>query len=76
MSNNFLNTKIISCFFLPDDYSLDTLTLKQQQTQDPVLKTMYSRITQNTKPDSLTPQIIGTPFLRGYSKICSQLTTR
>ena len=50
-------------FFLPDDYSLDILTLKQQQSQNPALKTLYSSITQNIKPDSLTPQITATPLL-------------
>ena len=27
-------------FFLPDDYSLDIKTLQQQQSQDPVLRTV------------------------------------
>ena len=40
--------------FLRVDYTLDTITLKQQQAQDPVFKTLYFWITQNIKPDSLT----------------------
>ena len=39
------------------------MTLKEQQSQDPVLKTVYYWITQSTKPESLTPQITDTPFL-------------
>ena len=50
-------------FFPPDDYSLDIKTLQQQQSQDPVLKTVFSWILHNDKPDSLTPIITGTPFL-------------
>ena len=53
-------------FFLPDDYSLDIKTLQQQQSQDPILKSVYSWINNNEKPDSLTPLIIGTPFLHAY----------
>ena len=37
-------------FFLPDDYSLDIKTLQQQQSQDPVLRTVYSWIIHNDKP--------------------------
>ena len=48
------------------------ITLKRQQAQDPVLKTVYFWITQNTKPDSLTPQITVTPHLHAYSKDFSQ----
>ena len=50
-------------FFLPDDYSLDITTLQQQQSQDPVLRTVYSWIVKNEKPETLTPLITGTPFL-------------
>ena len=50
-------------FFLPDDYSLDIKALQQQQSQDPVLRTVYSWIIHNDKPESLTPLIPGTPFL-------------
>ena len=49
-------------FFLPDDYSLDITTLQQQQSQDPVLRTVYSRIINNEKPETLTPLITGTPL--------------
>ena len=31
-------------YFLPDDYSLDITTLQQQQSQEPVLRTVYSWI--------------------------------
>ena len=39
-------------FFLPDDYSLDLKTLQQQQSQDTVLKTVYSWLLNNEKPES------------------------
>ena len=60
-------------FFLPDDYSLDIKTLQQQQSQDPVLRTVYSWIIHNDKPDSLTPLITGTLFLHAYYRRFSQL---
>ena len=34
-------------FFRPDDYSLDITTLQQQQSQDPVLRAVYSWIFKN-----------------------------
>ena len=60
-------------FFLPDDFSLDIKTLQQQQSQYPVLKTVYSWFLNNEKPESLTPLITGTPFLHAYYKRFSQL---
>ena len=60
-------------FFLPDDYSLDITTLQQQQSQDPVLRTVYSWIIKNEKPETLTPLITGTPFLHAYYKRFSEL---
>ena len=60
-------------FFLPDDYSLDIKTLQQQQSQDPVLRTVYSWLLNNEKPEFVTPLIIGTPFLHVYYKRFSQL---
>ena len=36
-------------FFLLDDYSLDLKTLQQQQSQDPVLRIVYSGLI-NKKP--------------------------
>ena len=60
-------------FFLPDDYSLDIKPLQQQQSQDPVLRIVYSWINNNEKPESLTPLITGTPFLHAYYKRFSQL---
>ena len=60
-------------FFLPDDYSLDITTLQQQQSQDPVLGTVYSWIVKNEKPATLTPLITGTPFLHAYYIRFSQL---
>ena len=60
-------------FFLPDDYSLDITTLQQQQSLDPVLRTVYSWIVKNEKPETLTPLITGTPFLHAYYKRFSQL---
>ena len=60
-------------FFLPDDYSLDIKTLQQQQSQDPVLRTVHSWIIHNDKPESLAPLISGTPFLHAYYKRFSQL---
>ena len=58
-------------FFLPDEYSLYLKTL--QQSQDPVLKTVYSWLFRNEKPEFLTPLITGTPFLHAYYKRFSQL---
>ena len=55
-------------FFLPDDYSLDITTLQQQQSQDPVLRTVYSWLIKNEKPETLTPLITGTLFLHAYYK--------
>ena len=60
-------------FFLPDDYSLDLKTLQQQQSQDPVLRTVYSWIVKNEKPETLTPLITGAPFLHAYYKRFSKL---
>ena len=39
-------------FFLPDECSLDLKTLQQQQSKDPVLRTVYSRLTRNEKHHS------------------------
>ena len=67
--HHFVSTKtIFKVFFLPDDYSLDITTLQQQQSQDPVLRTVYSWIIKNEKPETLTPLITGTPFLHAYYK--------
>ena len=60
-------------FFLPEDYSLDITTLQQQQSQDPVLRTVYSWIIKNEKSETLTPLITGTPFLHAYYKRFSEL---
>ena len=60
-------------FFLPDDYSLDIKTLQKQQSQDPVLRTVYSWLLNNEKPEFVTPFITGTPFLHVYYKRFSQL---
>ena len=71
---SFLKYKIyFQGFFLPDDYPLDITTLQQQQPQDPVLRTVYSCIIHNDKPESLTPLITGTLFLHAYYKRFSQL---
>ena len=60
-------------FFLSDDYSLNITTLQQQQSQDPVLRTVYSWIIHNNKLESVTPLITGTPFLHAKYKRFSQL---
>ena len=60
-------------FFLPDDYSLDITTLQQQQSQDPVLRIVYSWIIKNEKPETLTPLITGTLFLHASYKRFTQL---
>ena len=60
-------------FFLPDDYSLDIKTLQTQQSQDPVLRTIYSWISRNEKPEFLTPLITGNLFLHAYYRRFSQL---
>ena len=59
-------------FFLPDDYTLDIKTLQQQQSQDPVLRTVYSWLLNNEKPEFVTPLITGSPFLHVYYKRLSQ----
>ena len=69
MIHHFLSTKtVFKVFFLPEDYSLDITTLQQQQSQDPVLRTVYSWIIKNEKPETLTPLITCTPFLHAYYK--------
>ena len=60
-------------FFLPYDFSLDLTTLQQQQSQDPVLRTVYSWLTKNEKPEFITPIITCTNFLYAYYKRFSQL---
>ena len=60
------NKKDSQGFFLPDDFSLDLHTLQLQQTQDPVLKTVYHWIRHNTKPEYPTPLKHGSPFLHAY----------
>ena len=70
---SFLKYKNYFQGFLPDDYSLDIKTLQQQQSQDPVLRTVYSWLLNNEKPEFVTPIITGTPFPHVYSKRFSQL---
>ena len=60
-------------FFLRDDYSLDLKTFQVQQSQDPVLRTVYSWMSRNEKPEFLTPPIIGNIFLHAYYKRFKQL---
>ena len=60
-------------FFLPSEFSLDLLTIKQQQPQDPILKTAYPWLKQNEQPQFLTPLIFGTPFLYVFYESFSQL---
>ena len=60
-------------FFLPDEYSLDIKTLQQQQSQDPVLRTVYFWIINYEEPESLAPLITGTPFLHADNKRFPQL---
>ena len=68
------NTKtIFKVSFLPDDFALDLFTLQHQQTQDPVLKTVYHWIRHNAKPEYPTPLIHGSPLLHAYYKIFPQL---
>ena len=74
MTHHFSSKKnYFQGFFLPDDFSLDITTLQQQQSQDPVLRTVYSWIIKNEKPETLTPLITGTPFLHAYYKRLSKL---
>ena len=47
-------------------------TLQQQQSQDPVRRTVSSWILNNEKPESLTPLITSTSFLHAYYKRFSQ----
>ena len=74
MIHHFLSTKTNVKVFSPDDYSLDITTLQQQQSQDPVLRTVYSWIIKNEKPETLTPLITGTPFVHAYYKRFSELS--
>ena len=67
-----LNKTYFQGFFLPDDFSLDPHTIQHQQTQDPVLKTVYQWIRHNNKPEISTPPIHGSPFLHAYYKIFYQ----
>ena len=67
------NTRITFKAFLPVNYTLDLHTLAQQQSQDTLLKTRYHLLSHNNKPEQLTPQITGTPFLNACYKIFSQL---
>ena len=69
----FMYKNYFQGFFLPDDYSLDLTTLQQQQSQDPVLRTVYFWIIKNEKPETLTPLITGTLFLHAYYKRFAQL---
>ena len=63
-TSSFFKYKIyFQGFFLPDDYSPDIKTLKQQQSQDPVLRTLYSWLNRNGKQEFRTPLITGFPFL-------------
>ena len=74
MIHHFVKYKnYFQSFFLPDDYSLDIKTLQQQQSRDPVLRTVYSWLLNNQKPEFVTPLITGTPFLHVYYKRFSQL---
>ena len=49
-------------------FSLDLLTIQHQQTQDPVLKTVYHWIRKNFKPDSPTPLIHRSPSLHAFKR--------
>ena len=69
----FKYKKYFQGFFLPGDYSLDIKTLQQQQSEDPVLRTVYSWLLNNEKPEFLTLLITDTPFLHTYYKLFSQL---
>ena len=57
-------------FFSPDNYSLDMITPKDQQSQDPVLKTISLDNTAHQTSVSLTSQMTGT--LVHFYKIFSQ----
>ena len=52
---------------------MDIKTLQKQQSQDPVLRTVYSWLLNNEKTEFITPLITGTPFLHVYYKRFSQL---
>ena len=69
----FKYEKYFQGFFLPDDYSLDLKTLQQQLSQDPVLRTVYSLLTRNEKPEFFPTLIAGTPFLHAYYKRVTRL---
>ena len=50
----FKYKKYFQGFILADDYSLDLKTLQQQQYQDPDLRTVYSWLIRNEKPEFFT----------------------
>ena len=73
MIHHFSSTKTFFKVFSSQISSLDITTLQQQQSQDPVLRTVYSWIIKNEKPETLTPLITGNPFLHAYYKRISEL---
>ena len=63
--------KYKNCFqtiFLPNDYSLDLKPIQQQQSQDPVLRSGYSWLSQNERPEYFTPLITITLFYTHITK--------
>ena len=51
---------------------MDVKTLQVQQSQHPVLRTVYSWTSRNEKPDFLTPLITGNLSLHAYYKRFTQ----
>ena len=48
-------------FYPPDSYYLDFQIIKKQQSQGPLVKTLYQWHNHNAKPENIAPSIAGTP---------------
>ena len=73
MIHPFSRTNLVSkAFSFPKNIPLTLEPFNKQQSQDPLLRKIYSWLTHNEKPVFLTPLIIGTPFLHANYKRFSQ----
>ena len=57
---------------MSDNFSVDLHKLQHQQTQDPVLKTVYHWIRHNAEPEYPTSLIHGSLFLHAFYKVFSE----
>ena len=63
----FKSKKYFQGFFPPNDSFLDLKTLQQQQSQDPVLRTVYSWLTHNDKLEFLTLALLFSMHIKNDS---------